>query len=168
MIAGLPYETEDSLMSANKWLMEEWKGENFSWNLLEIPFDYKNDVLSQLSIDYEKYGYRVSDKGYNNYGQYDHMGCWHVVKQLDWENDNLSRTRCMEIMRNQLQDGKYFSQTTISPWFLYVHMLDQTQSFGDILNQKIDYFRSNPSYGQHIKKLSDNHIGRYVERKLAI
>lgn len=168
MIAGLPYETEKTLIEAHEWLMNEWKGENFSWNLLEIPFDYKNDVLSQLSLDYGKYGYRVSEKGYDNYGQYDHMGCWHAVKQLDWENDNLSRNKCIEILRNQLQDGKYFSQTTISPWFLYVHMLDTKQSFKEILNQKIDYFRSNPSYGQHIKKLSDEHIGRYVERKLAL
>jgi radical SAM superfamily enzyme YgiQ (UPF0313 family) len=58
LIAGLPYETPDSLKSSLKWFNENWKTENVMLFPFYIPKSNGNDTMSKMSIDYKKYGYK--------------------------------------------------------------------------------------------------------------
>jgi hypothetical protein len=57
LIAGLPYETEDSLQSTLSWLIENWQGHSFSMHGLMIPSRNPINIDSKMSLDLEKYGY---------------------------------------------------------------------------------------------------------------
>jgi hypothetical protein len=56
LIAGLPYDTADTMKFTEDWLMNNWKGQSFQvWPLIVPKGGY--DKLSTLSLDYKKYGY---------------------------------------------------------------------------------------------------------------
>ena len=57
IIAGLPYETVESIRNTLDWCIENWRGENIELWPLEIPTDYRFDKPSKLSLDWKKYGY---------------------------------------------------------------------------------------------------------------
>jgi hypothetical protein len=57
LIAGLPYETVESIRNTLDWCVENWRGENIELWPLEIPTDYRFDKPSKLSLDWKKYGY---------------------------------------------------------------------------------------------------------------
>lgn len=96
LIAGLPYETRDSLNNTLKWFRENWSTENTLLFPLYIPKAGSGDSESKLTSDWQKWGYRetatdmytvIRDK-YNyiltQYGTgaalIDHTG-------VSWEND---------------------------------------------------------------------------------
>jgi radical SAM superfamily enzyme YgiQ (UPF0313 family) len=58
LIAGLPYETKDSLHKTLKWFRENWKTENVMLFPLYIPKNDGRDSASKLSGDWGKYNYR--------------------------------------------------------------------------------------------------------------
>ena len=62
LIAGLPYETMQSLHATSQWMLKHWTGQNLLWFPLEIPTQ-KNDqgLLSEFSRDPGKYGYTRYD-----------------------------------------------------------------------------------------------------------
>jgi radical SAM superfamily enzyme YgiQ (UPF0313 family) len=55
-IAGLPYETLESLEETYKWVKSNWLDQDFGAQALEIH-DFTNYRLSDISMDYSKYGY---------------------------------------------------------------------------------------------------------------
>lgn len=56
VIAGLPYESFDSLRSTANWLKENWNTENWNWFPLTIP-KKDNIRLSAFGEDFSKFGY---------------------------------------------------------------------------------------------------------------
>lgn len=56
LIAGLPYESVDSLNNTIDWLVKNWQGQAAQMHPLVI---YVNDLIkpSKFSLDYKKYGY---------------------------------------------------------------------------------------------------------------
>lgn len=94
LIAGLPYETMDSLNQTKEWLYQNWKDLHF----LFFPFDiHVNDPYNQnseISKNYEKYGYSIDEtqvlyKPKRFITQYRN-------EILLWKNDNLTYRECDE------------------------------------------------------------------------
>lgn len=54
MIAGLPYETIDSIRASQQWFIKNWSDQNVIWWSLQIV---NNGVLSAFGKDLTKYGY---------------------------------------------------------------------------------------------------------------
>jgi hypothetical protein len=67
LIAGLPHESIESLYNTRDWLLENWKGQNFSMLPLEIPIS-EFDSPSKIGLDWAKYGYQdaANDPGMEN------------------------------------------------------------------------------------------------------
>lgn len=59
LIAGLPYETMETLETTRQWLLANWQGQNFHMFELQIPMTHKGIKPSKLSTDYTKYGYEA-------------------------------------------------------------------------------------------------------------
>ena len=94
IVIGLPHETIESQHRTLKWLEDNWQGESIHVWPLEIPLDPKQDVLSLISKDFQKYGYRLSDKEppppppeweWNA----DVTRIKHGISNMNWENDNM-------------------------------------------------------------------------------
>jgi len=96
IVVGLPYETIESQMKTFKWIDDHWQGEAAHVWPLEIPIDPAEDVLSVLSKEYQKYGYRPSDKMPQQIPQelfsfgHSESRIKHINSTLIWENDNMS------------------------------------------------------------------------------
>lgn len=58
LIAGLPYETPETLQKTLGWFKENWKKENVMLFPFYIPKTNGTDNTSKMSINYDKYGYR--------------------------------------------------------------------------------------------------------------
>jgi hypothetical protein len=105
IVVGLPHETIDSQMKTLQWAEDNWQGEAVHVWPLEIPLDPKQDVLSSISKDWKKYGYRSSDKmpppppeEYAKLGSPTRIQ--HGISNLIWENDNMSLADACDISNN--------------------------------------------------------------------
>ena len=61
LIAGLPYETEETLNETLRWCTENWKTNHLAVTPLIIASDHNNVKQSTLSASYEKQGYSLID-----------------------------------------------------------------------------------------------------------
>ena len=60
LVAGLPYDTEENVYSNYEWLKENWNGESYLFNVLDIPPKEIYESLngdSKITLDFEKFGY---------------------------------------------------------------------------------------------------------------
>lgn len=62
LIAGLPYETNASLDKSLNWFVDNWRTENLMLFPLYIPKNDGRDTASKLSLEWENYGYRETEK----------------------------------------------------------------------------------------------------------
>ena len=102
MIYGLPYETVETAMESNRWLIDNWSDQAIDTWPLELP--YGEGVRdSKISVDYAGYGYRIMDISNINRDDLNEaptdMSNWinmSVIKELDnrkyriWENDYMN------------------------------------------------------------------------------
>ena len=105
LIAGLPYETEESIYTTYEWLKENWQGENFLLNALEIPkFTVEESVntLSKMTMDYSKYGYTVY-KEEDNLDGINRPRMSH--KTLIWQNEYTNYYRVQKITDEIITDS---------------------------------------------------------------
>ncbi len=58
LIAGLPYETKESLNKTLTWFRENWRTENLQLFPMYIPKADGTDNASKLTTDWKKYGFR--------------------------------------------------------------------------------------------------------------
>lgn len=58
LIAGLPYETRDSLTKSLDWFKANWRTENVMLFPMYIPKESGNDTASKLTGEWAKYNYR--------------------------------------------------------------------------------------------------------------
>jgi len=137
LMIGLPHETEDTLLKTKRWLIDNWQGETFEAWPLEIPLDYEQDVLSSLSKDWKKWGYRETDLHLRNIpaseGKYAEVK--HGISNLNWENDHMTYARAREISvewRKELRQLDF----RINPFGLDRFMQDG-DSIHDVLKLKV-------------------------------
>jgi hypothetical protein len=93
LIAGLPYETFDTLNITFNWLKENWKGEFFYISPLEIPLDPLTDRLSRMSLEYKKWNYRAIENEIFD----ERIGVECVSRKMLWENDNMNIYQALDI-----------------------------------------------------------------------
>ena len=65
LVAGLPYDTEENMYSNYEWLKQNWLGESYLFNVLDIPPKdiYENlNGDSKITINFEKFGYTKLDE----------------------------------------------------------------------------------------------------------
>ena len=65
-IAGLPYETKQTMLSTVDWLRNNWQDQHTIWFPLFIPDKENNihgwdDSMSDMGVDYAKFGYERDD-----------------------------------------------------------------------------------------------------------
>ena len=127
LILGLPYETRETLEKSLKWLETEWVGESYVTHSLRINKDEFADKLSDLDLNYAKYGYYdngdFSEKFKSKYitSRISLREKW--GNKLNWKNDNLSFEDVVEMENNFF--FKNFENKTFgtSCWFLGDAML---------------------------------------------
>lgn len=100
MIAGLPYESLDSMRSSQKWLEENWSDQLAYWYPLQI-LNSPNGVgaLSAMGKDFSKYGYRETTnsekliKDNKTRALYDN--------EVSWENDHTNVFEVRKLIREE-------------------------------------------------------------------
>lgn len=105
LIAGLPYETKESLDASRNWIFENWSEEAVDFTPLEITSDEFADKHSKLSKDWAKWGYRESpnelEKIKNAW-----VSVMHTTRRMNWENDemdyNYVRHFCSDAYDNEV------------------------------------------------------------------
>jgi hypothetical protein len=109
LIAGLPFETRETLNKTLTWFRENWNTENTLLFPLYIPKNDGRDTISKLSLDWQKWGYRetktdlypiITEKYKHILTQYgagaaliDHTG-------LSWENDEWNILEVQKIVHD--------------------------------------------------------------------
>ncbi len=117
LIAGLPYETFETLDNTKKWLEENWHNEFTNMYPLEIPVDPKVDRLSKLSDSYVKWGYEKLDDG-----QIDKYGIDQIEKKMTWKNEHMDLYSAKEYTDNfkfWVQEKDYFGLSVFNLHFPY-------------------------------------------------
>jgi radical SAM superfamily enzyme YgiQ (UPF0313 family) len=102
LIAGLPYETEESIYDTYAWLKSNWQGENFVLNALEIPkltIEESVNKMSKMSLDYSKYGYTIlkEEDNLNN-------NKW-SNNTVIWQNEHTDYYKIQQITDNIVTDS---------------------------------------------------------------
>jgi hypothetical protein len=89
MIAGLPYETKESLAESTQWVKDHWLKHAFQMNVLDLqhPDDPRG---AELSKNFTKFGYRVMDPANQKLNHNIHKVHLGNVDSPIWENDNMN------------------------------------------------------------------------------
>lgn len=98
LIAGLPYESEESIIESYNWLIENWSTQSVMINPLDI---YRSTAVGTKSVfeeNFEKFGYREM----SNTNGWDisklARGPQFVKDVLIWENDHTNYFRIRQIV----------------------------------------------------------------------
>jgi hypothetical protein len=121
LIAGLPYETPESLNKTLTWFNNNWQTENVMLFPFYIPKNDGKDTASKMSIDYVKYGYRETkenlypriQKMYQNIPtQYGIGEALIEATGMSWENDTWN---VMDVVREVIKFYTNGYQETYGP-----------------------------------------------------
>jgi radical SAM superfamily enzyme YgiQ (UPF0313 family) len=161
LIAGLPYETPETLKNTFKWVENNWQGQSANMWPLEIPINPATDVLSEMSKNYKEYGYRESSKPYpvfkdpNDHKVVNDEVIQHGFNNLNWENDYMDFTIASDITK--LWYEKVSKKEIDLRWSPF--------AIGDFYTKTIDEFMLMHQYDDF--NFSDELIIRnYINRKL--
>ena len=124
LIAGLPYETKESLMETKQWIKKHWLKYSFNVNTLEIqnPDDPRG---SNLAKNFTKYGYRVMPLERQRATSIDTSPkvSTYASASVLWENDYMNIYEAQEISKLiyditilggvdiKMMDGHEYAQT---------------------------------------------------------
>lgn len=81
LIAGLPYESVESMQQSQEWCKEYWSDQHWMWWPLQITLD--QDSLSAFGQNFSKYGYRPLSDNYKG----NTFLCKNTKNNFLWEND---------------------------------------------------------------------------------
>lgn len=103
LIAGLPYESEDSIRNNYKWLVDNWSDQSIIVNALEI---YRSSPInaSLFEQNFEKYGYREMTEIPS-----DLTDLWNGPSLsrnvVHWENDHTNYFRIRKLVSELMRDN---------------------------------------------------------------
>jgi hypothetical protein len=173
LIAGLPYETIDTLNKTAEWCRDNWAGQgNMIWPL-EIPINDTLDVPSLLTKKWQEFGYeKVEDTEVINIQTImetdNKQFIGHSINNLNWKNEHLTYEQVTSLCRNEMQKI-LIPNSGIGTFSLYTmsHILSleeilqirYSQSFNGRTARQWDLFAT--------ETLKDN-IKKYVHKKLSI
>jgi len=152
MIAGLPYESLDSMRESQKWLEENWNDQFAFWYPLQI-LNAPNGVgaLSAMGKDFSKYGYReMQDSEKVNRikesALYDH--------EVTWENDHTNIFEVRKLIQEEFTFKFKLGGFVLWPLLPYI-------SFNKLMQMEYDDSKLNIEAAQP----STDRISRYINLK---
>jgi len=161
LMVGLPFETENSMKESLDWIVKNWQGESAEVWPLEIPLSYQEDVLSGLSLDYKKWGYRESSIEpyvFDDDEVAKQAEVKHGISNLNWENDHWNFRRCQEISADWARNYGNFD-FRLGPFGL--NMLgDEKSKIEDLLALNVKNIS--------IKVQEEKRIKNYIRKKLSL
>jgi hypothetical protein len=102
MIAGLPYESIDSMRQSHQWFLENWQDQSVIWNVLNIV---NNGKLSAMGKDFTKYGYEFLDT-WDGRKIDSHVLSGNTI--VYWKNQYTNILEVEDIVKNEFQYEKIF------------------------------------------------------------
>ena len=101
LIAGLPHEPIESLLTTKQWLIDNWTEQSFSCYPLQIPLS-EFIVKSKMSKDWSAYGYRDAE---NDPDMAEYMASRSAInfktsEILIWKNDMMSIKEADDVARD--------------------------------------------------------------------
>ena len=178
LIAGLPFETRDTLEKSLKWFRENWSTENTLLFPLYIPKNDGRDSASKFSVDWQKWGYRetavdlypeIRDKYNHILTQYgtgaaliDHTG-------LSWENDEWNIMDVQKIVHDFYVPAYYNQNNGPVIWGMgdWKMVLKKPMEF--FLDKNINQIMQGYTEGNgwvYIRDESTRMVREYVQKKL--
>ena len=178
LIAGLPFETRDTLEKSLTWFRENWSTENTLLFPLYIPKNDGRDSASKLSLDWQKWGYRetavdlypeIRDKYNHILTQYgtgaaliDHTG-------ISWENDEWNIMDVQKIVHDFYVPTHYNQNNGPVIWGMgeWKMILQKPMEF--FLDKTINQIMQGYTEGNgwvYIRDESTRMVREYVQKKL--
>ena len=162
LIAGLPYETMESLTTTTNWVFDHWEGQSFTMFTLQIPAKNLINTPSKISMDYSKYGYRELTteeiQKYNRDKKVVNTSAAKVVlceEEVYWKNDNMDFFQAEEFTEKVLQQK--FNRTFMPSCHGIGFQLSETMTAEE--RYKLKY--------EQIDKLYSKSIDSYINKKLS-
>ena len=161
LIVGLPHETKISLENTFEWIRTYWNDQSYMAWPLEISKNIRVDRSSEISKNYSKYGYTISDDPLSGY-----QDC--LVKNnshlINWKNENFSFNEALSIADN-------FEKEKLNPssnYKLGAFELAQMSMYGDIYAILTYKFSDAKILSDQILSLRKKFLQRYINKKLSI
>lgn len=163
-VVGLPHETKDTLAKAFKWLEDNWQGEAINLTALDIPLDDTVDVLSEMSINWEAFGYtKVSDTVPQLDLKNFIVGQTIMNSKLHWKNEHMDYVEASKIaddFKCSAEDRELFG---VNPWgldyFTHYMPLDRALTMRQRRSTK-------ESFDSHVANTQVN-VNEYIAKKLS-
>jgi radical SAM superfamily enzyme YgiQ (UPF0313 family) len=152
LIAGLPHETEETLASTHRWILENWQGHAFQAFPLFIT-KHELQTKSDLSLNYEKYGYTIVPDDYVKTENDLFKEPLSVSGGLSWRNEHMTYSRARTIVESWIK-SKYDGDFRVACFTL-------AKKFKNIYTVE-DKLKIHANF----TSLLDNDISEYVAAKL--
>lgn len=175
LIAGLPYETPESLDYTLNWFDTNWKTENVMLFPFYIPKNDGRDNASKMSIDYVRYGYRetpvdlyprIKSMFQNLPTQYGTGEALLENTGMSWENDTWN---IMDVMKKVIKfySINYYKNYGPAMWSMGEYELAFNKDF-DYFDNKTFVDLDVDGIGDVIKftKASNSLIADYIRKKI--
>lgn len=164
LIVGMPYESKESIAQSFKWLENNWVGEAVSITALEIPLDPTVDVLSEMSVDWEKFGYSkvadtVPDLNLKNYV----VGQTIMNSKLHWRNEYMDYIEAAQIADKFKCESEERGLFGASPWGLDYFMHYMTLEKALEWRPKVSTLQG---FETHVATTKRETIDPYILKKL--
>lgn len=98
LIAGLPYETVDTLNSTKQWLIENWQGQTFSMFELVMPAG-EGVKPSKMTMEYKKFGYEIVNESPKFDPNTPVRPGSYGTDDLNWKNPNMDYQQAIDITK---------------------------------------------------------------------
>ena len=168
LIAGLPHETVDTLMSTKQWLIDNWQGQCFFINVLEIPkAEWGNP--STLSVDFKEFGYTdMLDESPDNVDLQKNLkridpllnATRHSTICMVWKNQHLDFIQAADTVADMIEIKKTHN-FTISNFLLGMRFNDHTT-----LEDRLKITDNDLSVRK--QELRYNSLDSYIHKKLSL
>ena len=165
LIAGLPFETHQTLMDTLQWLLEHWQGQSFGIHRLGLPRPGSEVKPSDMSQNLSKYGYeemteqeihKYATKKYNfvqmqRKGDFKEFG-----DDIIWKNQNMNMLEAMTIIE-KIYEAKLVNDFRPGN-FMINYRLTKHLNIEQLLQLSFDQYDN----------MLDHNIQRYVTQKLSL
>ena len=168
LIAGLPYETKETLYDTFNWLIQNWQGHSFSMHPLSIPSSNQINQESKITKNLVKYGYKEissfdleskyineTNKLFTNFSHIVEPGLRkNVVDDILWESENMNVFDATKICKDIIDKKENYDFRPSC------HGLSYKLTSSKNLDQKLslDFLNFNQQF--------DYNIERYITKKL--
>jgi hypothetical protein len=156
-VYGLPYETKDTIMDAQDWILENWSSESVTPYPLLLSDSSEGEIgynTSKLLDNYEEYGYEIID--HQEPLEIDGFSSG-IGKAVYWKNPNMELNEAISLSGNLNEKMKGTSRLT--NWNVMNTMAKTIEESFEIVAYSDEHIKS-------IDKIV-NHHRSYVEKKLS-